>query len=122
MIGNYTVLNGLRQLMTLDEKEAENALPLCSLCLNEIKNRLREGADENDSRIASCAAALAFYRIAIRNAVDSQGTTSFKAGDVTVSRSPAAAVELAVAVRDEAFAAAADLIEDSSFVFRQVGV
>jgi len=37
------------------------------------------------------AAALAFYRIAIRNAVDSQGTTSFKAGDVTVSRSPAAA-------------------------------
>ena len=44
MIGNYTVLNGLRQLMTLDEKEAENALPLCSLCLNEIKKRLREGA------------------------------------------------------------------------------
>ncbi len=108
--------------MTLDEKEAENALPLCSLCLNEIKKRLREGADENDSRIASAAAALAFYRIAIRNAVDSQGTTSFKAGDVTVSRTPAAAVELAVAVRDEAFAAAADLIEDSSFVFRQVGV
>lgn len=122
MIGNYTVLNGLRQLMTLDEKEAENALPLCSLCLDEIKKRLREGADENDSRIASCAAALAFYRITIRNAVDSQGTTSFKAGDVTVSRSPAAAIELAVTVRDEAFAAAADLIEDTSFVFRQVGV
>ncbi len=108
--------------MTLDEKEAENALPLCSICLNEIRNRLREGADENDSRIASAAAALAFYRITIRNAADSQGTTSFKAGDVTVSRTPAAAVELAVTVRDEAFAAAADLIEDSSFVFRQVGI
>lgn len=122
MVGNYTVLNGLRQLMTLDEKEAENALPLCSLCLDEIKKRLREGADEDDCRIASCAAALAFYRIAIRNAVDSQGTTSFKAGDVTVSRSPAAEIELAVKVRDEVFAAAADLIEDTSFLFRQVGV
>ena len=122
MVSNYTVLNGLRQLITLDEKEAENALPLCSRCLDEIRKRLREGADENDSRIALCAAALTFYRIAIRNAADSQGTTSFKAGDVTVSRSPAAAIELAVKVRDEAFAAAADLIEDTGFVFRQVGV
>lgn len=122
MIGNYTVLNGLRQLITLDEEEAENTLPLCGVCLNEIKARLREGADENDSRIAAAAAALAFYRLTIRNSADSHGTTSFKAGDVTVSRTPAAAVELAVKIRDEAFADAADLIEDRSFVFRQVGI
>ncbi len=122
MIGNYTVLNGLRQLITLDEQEAENALPLCSICLNEIKSSLRKGADENDIRIAQAASALAFYRLAVRQLADSGGTTSFKAGDVTVSQSPAATLETAVAVRDEALANAADLIEDRSFVFRQVGI
>ena len=122
MIDSQTVLSRLRQLVTLDEEGAENALPLCSLCLDEIRTRLRTNADPNDLRIAQAAAGLAYYRTVLREVSDSDGTTSFKAGDATVSRSPATAVELAVAVRDEAFAAAADLIEDQSFVFRQVGV
>lgn len=120
MLTTKTVLNRLRQLVTLDEQGAENALPLCGLCLKEIKGRLREGADENDPRLAQAAAGLAYYRIALRNAADGEGATSFKAGDVTVTRSPAAALQLAVAVRDEAIADAADLLTDRDFIFRQV--
>ena len=90
MLTTKTVLNRLRQLVTLDEQGAENALPLCGLCLKEIKGRLREGADENDPRLAQAAAGLAYYRIALRNAADGEGATSFKAGDtLPCSRTPA---------------------------------
>lgn len=122
MVSINSVLNRLRQLVTLDEQGAENALPLCGLCLEEIRTRLRKGADENDLRLAQAAAGLAFYRLTLRSAADGDGATSFKAGDVTVTRSPAAGMELAVAVRDEALAQAADLLTDRDFMFRQVDV
>lgn len=122
MVSRNTVLNRLRQLVTLDEQGAENALPLCGLCLDEIKSRLRDGADENDIRVAQAAAGLAYYRLALRQAADGSNTTSFKAGDVTVTRSPGALLELATVVRDEALAQAAEIIDDKDFLFRQVGV
>ncbi len=121
MIDSQTVLSRLRQLVTLDEEGAENALPLCSLCLDEIRTRLRKNADPNDLRIAQAAAGLAYYRTVLREVSDSDGTTSFKAGDVTVTRTPAAILEIASSVRDEAFAGAADLLTDCNFMFRQVG-
>lgn len=120
MVNIESVLRRLRQLITLDEDEAENALPLCSVCLEDIAGRLRENADPDDIRIAQAAAALTFYRIVMRNAADGEGLSSFKAGDVTVTHSPAASIEIAVRLRDEALAAAADLIKDDNFLFRQV--
>ncbi len=121
MTNSQTVLFRLRQLVTLDEEGAENALPLCGMCLEEVLCRLRKGADSDDPRVAQTAAALACYRLALRNAADSAGNTSFKAGDVTVTRTPAATIEIAAKMRDEAIIQAADLLTDSSFVFRQVG-
>ncbi|HBL40231.1 MAG TPA: hypothetical protein DDY98_01135 [Ruminococcaceae bacterium] len=120
MISRQTVLNHLRQLVTLDSKGAENALSLCELCLDEVKSRLRSPNDENNIRVAKAAAGLAYYRLALRQLADGNGTTSFKAGDVTVSRSPGATVEFAAKVRDESFAQAADLLTDTDFLFRQV--
>ena len=122
MITAQTVLSRLRQLVTLDSEGAENALPLCRLCLEETVSKLRSNADKDDPRIAQAAAGLAYYRSVLRNAADSEGTTSFKAGDVTVTRTPAAALEIASLLRDEAFLQAADLFVDRSFIFRQVDV
>ena len=122
MINSHNVLARLRQLVTLDDEGAENALPLCRLCLEEIQSRLKENADKDDPRIAQAAAGLAYYRTVIREAADSDGTTSLKAGDVTVTRTPAAMLEIACSVRDEAILQAAELLEDCGFVFRQVDV
>ena len=122
MINSHNVLARLRQLVTLDEEGAENALPLCRICLEEIQSRLKESADKDDPRIAQAAAGLAYYRKVIREAADNDGTTSFKAGDVTVTRTPAAMLEIACTVRDEAILQAAELLEDCGFVFRQVDV
>ncbi len=121
MTNSQTVLFRLRQLVTLDEEGAENALPLCEMCLDEVLCRLKKDADPNDARVAQAAAGLACYRLALRNAVDNGGNVSFKAGDVAVTRTPAATLEFASRMRDEAIIQAADLITDNSFVFRQVG-
>ena len=120
MISRQTVLNHLRQLVTLDSKGAENALPLCELCLSEVTGRLRSPNDANDVRLARAAAGLAFYRLALRQLADGNGATTFKAGDVTVSRSPAATLAFAERVRDEGLAQAAALLADADFLFRQV--
>ncbi len=120
MISRQTVLNHLRQLVTLDDKGAANALPLCEICLNEVTSRLRSPADADNPRVAEAAAGLAFYRLALRQLADGNGATSFKAGDVTVSRSPAATMAFAKQVRDERFAQAASLLTDADFLFRQV--
>ena len=120
MISRQTVLNHLRQLVTLDSKGAANALPLCEISLNEVISRLRTPDDANDLRVAKAAAGLAFYRFALRQLADGNGATSFKAGDVTVSRSPAAPLDFAERVRDESLAQAADLLADTDFLFRQV--
>ncbi len=122
MINSHTVLARLRQLVTLDEEGAENALSLCRHCLEEILSKVRESADKNDPRIAQAAAGLAYYRTVIREAADSDGATSFKAGDVTVTRTPAAMLEIACRVRDDAILQAAELFYDSGFAFRQVDV
>ncbi len=122
MITAQTVLFILRQLVTLDSEGAENALPLCKLCLEEIRSKLKPNADRDDPRIAQAAAGLAYYRTVLRNAADSDGATSFKAGDVTVTRTPAAMIEIASQVRDDAFLQAADLFVDRNFIFRQVGI
>ncbi len=122
MITAQTVLFRLRQLVTLDSEGAENALPLCGLCLEETMSKLRPDADKEDMRIAQAAAGLAYYRTVLRNAADCEGTTSFKAGDVTVTRTPAAMLEIASQIRDDAFLQAADLFVDRNFIFRQVNV
>ncbi len=121
MTNSQTVLYRLRQLVTLDDEGAENALPLCGMCLEDVMCRLRKNADPDDPRVAQAAAALACYRLALRNVADSDGNVSFKAGDVTVTRTPAAMIEYAAKMRDDAIVQAADLLTDSSFVFRQVG-
>ncbi len=122
MITAQTVLFRLRQLVTLDSEGAENALPLCKLCLEETVSKLKPNADRDDLRIAQAAAGLAYYRTVLRNAADSDGATSFKAGDVTVTRTPAAMIEIASQIRDDAFLQAADLFVDRNFIFRQVGI
>lgn len=122
MVSRQSVLNRLRQFITLDEQGAENALPLCEICLSQLTERLRDDADENDMRIAEAAAGLAYYRLMLRAAASDSAVESFRAGDVTVTRSPAAVLEIAAKIRNEALAGAAPLIKDDNFFFGQVEI
>ena len=66
------------------------------------------------------AAGLAYYKWTLRNFAGTDGITSFKAGDVTVSRSSACTLEQAEKVRDESLLAALPLLTDDAFLFCSV--
>lgn len=119
MVTQWTVLSNLRQIASLDEEGAAFGLPLCLVCLEEIRARLRDDADGNDTRIERAAAGLAFYKLTLKR-ISEDGAASFKAGDVSVSQNPAELLAIAARVRDEALAGAAPLVRDDLFLFRRV--
>ncbi|MEI6578563.1 MAG: hypothetical protein WCN92_03770 [Eubacteriales bacterium] len=121
MVTQWTVLSNLRQITSLDGEGAAFGLSLCLTCLEEIRARLRDGADENDSSIERAAAGLAFYKLTLRR-LSEDSSTSFKAGDVSVSQNPGELLAIAAKVREEALAEAAPLLKDELFLFKRVDV
>lgn len=121
-MSQWDVLTGLRQIIALDEEGAALALPLCSMSLDEIKIRLRDGVSPEDIRVTKAAVGLAYYMLVVRRLAGEEAITSFKAGDVTVSKSSAAALEIAAKIRDESLVDALPLMKDEEFLFRQVRI
>lgn len=121
-MSQWDVLTGLRQIVALDEEGAALALPLCSASLDEIKIRLRDGVSPSDIRVTKAAVGLAYYKLIIQRLAGEDSITSFKAGDVTISKSSAAALETASTIRDESLVGALPLMKDEEFVFKQVGI
>lgn len=120
MITQWTVLSSLRLITVLDEEGAAASLPLCLTSLEEVRARLKDGADANDPRLERAAAGLAFYKLMIRRISEDGTVASFKAGDVSVSQKSGELLDLAVKVRNEALAAAVPLLNDDLFLFRKI--
>lgn len=104
------------------EGSDSDLLPLCKSAALEIQARLRKGADTEDIRLINAAAAIANYRLCMRKIASSDGTESFKAGDVTVSVSHSAMSEYAEKERSRALLDALPLLRDDEFVFKQVSI
>lgn len=121
-MSRMSVLTSLRQIVSLDSGGAAAALPLCGACLDEVSAMLREGVSQDDVRVTSAAAALAYYKMKLSELSSLDGASSFKAGDVTVSRDLHGALNTARSLRDEAFAALAPLMRDERFHFGGVDV
>lgn len=121
-MNQWSVLNALKQYIAVEDSETAQALTTCKACGDELAVRLKDGADEDDLRLINAAAAMAYYRITVKKLSGEDSLVSFKAGDVTVSKSAGAALELASQVRDEALKAALPLLRDDEFLFKQVGI
>lgn len=118
-MNQWTVLNSLRRITELDSKGAADALPLCLASIEEIRLMLRDGANEDDPRAVNAAAGLAYYKYTLRNLSDEDSVTSYKAGDVVVSKSASFVTDRAAKIRDDAYIAALPLMRDNAFVFTQ---
>ena len=119
-MNEWTVLSSLREITPLDENGAADALPLCRTALQTLLPRLKPSADPEDIRIAHAAAGIAYYKWVLRSTAEEDNLTSFKAGDVTVSRSASSALERAAFVRNEALLEASALLLDENFAFCSV--
>ncbi len=71
--------------------------------------------------ITACAG-LALYNYSLLKSSSNEEFSSFKAGDVTISRSASSAFEGAVKFRDESLLSAVPYLTDVNFVFEAVEV
>lgn len=87
----WEVKDYLAELTVWEDNEDEKMLSLCKTSLKEIEAMLKPEADRTDMRIASAAAALAYYKLSLKRSftADGEDITSFKAGDVSITQSRA---------------------------------
>lgn len=119
-MNEWTVLECLHTLLPLTDDERTQALPLCRAAAQEVREKLRNGADPDDARLSRAAAGIAYYRWMLRSSAPNADVTYFKAGDVTVRRGDGAPAKRAAEVRDELLEAALPLLRDERFLFRAV--
>ncbi len=120
MTTSWNVLARFRQLIDIDDTEAEKILPLCVVNLQRIQAQLRSDVNQDDVRIAEAAAALTYYDYAIKLSSETDDVTSFKAGDITVSKSVSSLTENAEKMKNSALLELVPLMKDTNFVFMNV--
>lgn len=120
MIDVIAVTEILRRFSILEEAAVAQALPTIAVICAECSEKLRDAAFSEQPAVLEATAALCNYRLLLRSDTLRDGTTAFKAGDVSLAVSPAALLEAAVRLRDETYAAAAQYFQDTDFLFQQV--
>ena len=113
----------LRQLQTVygyDPTALQTAgAAIESICL-QFAARLKKPEYGSHPAVVGAAAAACHFRLLLQSDQFRDGTTVFKAGDVSVQMSRSAMLEAAERLRAESFAAAAPYLCDDSFLFMQV--
>ena len=134
----YSILGRLRLMAGLDETEAMEALPFCAAAMEQLAPRLKAECG-NDPRLDQAAAAMACCMLLQRaqNAQGAQGgstgdgfggISSFKAGDITITKeqskpdkpSPKDRLAAAEQARKAAMEDIRDLLKDTGFYAGQV--
>ncbi len=121
----WEVKDYLSHLTSWENNSEEEILNLCKSCLKEIEAQLKPDADSTDVRIASAAAALAYYKISLKRsfAAETESITNFKAGDVSVTQSKAdtkKVVDKAESLYRKALENIIPLCKDTGFAFENI--
>ena len=116
----WNVLARFRQFINISDEEAEKILPLCVVNLRRIQAQLRSDADANDIRIQEAAACLTYYDYTVRLSSETDDVTSFKAGDITVSKTTSSLTENAEKMKKDALLELTPLMKDTQFVFLNI--
>ena len=119
-MNEWTVLECLHTLLVLSDDERTEALPLCRSAADEIRERLKTGADPDDPRLSRAAAGIAYYRWLLRQNAQNADVSFFKAGDVTVHRGGTLPETRGAQIRDEMLEPALPLLRDERFLFRAI--
>lgn len=120
MTSQWNVLARFRQLIDIDDTEAEKVLPLCVVNLKRILAQLNDNVDPDDIRISEAAAALTYYDYTVRISAQTDEITSFKAGDITVSKTASSLTETAEKIKKDALLELVPLMKDTNFIFMNV--
>ena len=122
MIDIWSVAKLLEDTGVLTEDEVKKAMPFCLSACTRLSKRLKDEKFCNEPAVINACAGIALYDYTLLKSSSSEDFSSFKAGDVTISRSASSSFESAVKFRDEAMLNATDYLTDVDFVFRTVDI
>ncbi len=121
MLDSDKVFDNFCAFSGLDDTEAEEYSGFCLDAAEEIESRLMDSssAAANEDALCRAAAAIAFYRVSlVLSARDT--SSSFKAGDVTVTRDAGGMLSAAESIKSEYMRPVLHLLSDPDFVFFSV--
>ncbi len=122
MVNVWAVSQLLEDVGVLSQDECKKAMPFCLSACTTISDRLKEPKFEDEPAVINACAGLALYNYTLLCSCSKDDFSSFKAGDITISRSASASYENAVKFRDEALISATKFLTDVDFVFKAVEV
>lgn len=122
MINVWAVSQLLEDTGALTAEECKKATPFCLSACARLSKRLKDIKYEDEPAVITACAGLALYNYTLLQCISQVDFSSFKAGDVTISRSASATFESAVKFRDEAMLGATPYLTDVDFVFKAVEI
>lgn len=122
MINVWSVSQMLEDTGVLSAEEAKRAMPFCLSACAQLSKRLKNVKYEDEPAVINACVGIALYNYSLLNSTSQDNFASFKAGDVTVSKSSSAILESAVKLRDEALLQATEYLKDVDFIFEAVDV
>lgn len=122
MINVWSVSQMLEDTGVLSAEEAKRAMPFCVSACAQLSKRLKDVKFEDEPSVISACAGIALYSYTLLMCSSGDSFESFKAGDVTISKSPSATTENAIKFRDEALVQASEYLTDVDFVFKAVEI
>ena len=122
MINVWSVSQMLEDTGILTPEDVKKAMPFCLSASARISKRLKDVKHEYEPAVINACAGIALYTYTLLQCGNSENFSSFKAGDVTISKSESAIIEGAVKFRDEALLQASEYLTDVDFVFKAVEI
>ena len=122
MINVWSVSQLLEDVGLLSEEEVKRVIPFCMAACSKLSKRLKDVKFEDEPAVINACAGIALYNYSLLRSQSEDDITSFKAGDVTISKSPSATFENAIKFRDEALLNATEFLTDVDFVFQAVEI
>ncbi len=117
MIQVNDVLAELMNFKDMQGYTEQQLTPCCQRGLAWVQRRLRPGVDADDPLIVPTAAAIAHYFFFIYSLAAPDRYSTYKAGDMTISRDITKELEFEKNMKNEAIAAACSILSDGGFCF-----
>ena len=122
MVNVWSVSKVLEDTGILTEEEAKKAMPFCISACSQLSKRLKDIKYEDEPAVINACAGMALYNYSLLQCTSSENFSSFKAGDITISKSNNSGFESAVKFRDETLLQASEYLTDVDFVFKAVEI
>ncbi len=122
MINVWSVAQMLEDIGAINEADSKRIVPFCLSACATLTPRLREPEFEDNPAVIMTCAGLALYSFVMSVGASDEDFSSFKAGDITVSRSSQAQIESAEKLYHSALASATPYLTDVDFVFEAVEI